>query len=175
MEDMGHNVIVHSVKPKNEGKLRRNKRLTIAGYVLFCLVYIAAVTIPVQLYPTLAGVPFFLYALIRITWWRFDYGIDYTLAHGELKIEKVYSASRRREIARVQVKDATAIAPVSSLTLPATVLDVRSTASAPNSYGLLYRSPEGRETALLFEATAKMAKMMARFNSATVVAEDLPL
>lgn len=175
MEDSGHNVIVHSVKPKNEGKLRRNKRLTIAGYVLFCVVYICAVTIPVQLYPTIAGVPFFLYALIRITWWRFDYGIDYTLAHGELKIEKVYSASRRREIARIQVKDASAIAPLSALTLPATVLDARSTASAPNSYGILYRSPEGKETALLFEATAKMAKMMARFNPATVVAEDLPL
>lgn len=175
MEDSGHNLIVHSVKPKNEGKLRRNKRLTIAGYILFCVVYICAVTIPVQLYPTIAGVPFFLYALIRITWWRFDYGFDYTLSHGELRVEKVYSASRRREIARILVKDASAIAPLAGLTLPATVIDVRSTASAPNSYGIVYRSPEGTETALLFEATAKMAKMMARFNPATVVSEDLPL
>lgn len=177
MDENGHNVITHSVKPKNEGRLRRKKHLTLAGYVLFCLVYIGSVTIPVQLYPVLAGLPFFLYALIRITWWRLDYGFDYSLAHGELTVEKIYNASRRRVLCRVPVKDASAIAPLASVAVPpsAEVMDVRSTASAPNSYCILYRTPEGKEAALLFEATAKLAKMMARFNPLTVVSEDLPL
>ena len=177
MDEHGHNVIAHSVKPKNEGKYRRKKRLTILGYVLFSLVYIGAVTLPVQLYPVLAGLPFFLYALYRITWWRLDYDLDYTLAHGELKVEKTWSASRRAVIACVSVKDAEAVTPLYNVTLtPAmNVLDVRGSAKAENSYVILYRSPEGKESALVFEATAKMVKMMSRFNPTTVVIEGLPL
>ena len=175
MDETGHNVLSHSVQMKKEGKYLLKRRLTVLGYVAFCLVYIAVCTIPVKLYPVLAGVPFFLYALYKITWWRLEYDYDYTLAHGELTVEKVFSHSRRRKMATVSVKDASAVAPYDAAeTVGREIMDLRGSAKAENSYMILYRNAEGKESALLFEGTAKFIKMMSRHNPLTVVREGLP-
>ena len=176
MDENGHNVLSHSVTPKNEGKLRRKKTLTVLGYVAFCIVWIFLCTVPVQIYPVLAGLPFFLYALYRITWWRLQYDYEYTLAHGELTVEKLYSHSRRRTVARVTVKNATEVRPfpAGSAAPAVPTVDVRGSARAENGYLIRYRNEEGKDSALLFEATAKFVRMMARFNPDTVVGEGLP-
>ena len=176
MDEHGHNVISHSVKVKNEGKHRRARTLTILGYVAFCIAWVCLCTIPVQLYPVIAGMPFFLYALFRITWWRLDFDFEYTLSHGELTVEKVFSHSRRRRLARVLVKDAVAVSPfpAGSAAPAVPTVDVRGSARAENGYLIRYRNEEGKETVLLFEATEKLVKMMARFNPATEVREGLP-
>lgn len=174
MDENGHNVLSHSVKPQKEGAYLRKKRLVLLGYAAFCLGYILLVTVPVQMYPVLAGLPFFFYALYRITWWRLDYDYEYTLAHGEFKIERVFSHTRRKTVATVLVKDATEIAPLAAGKAPAGVFDVRGSMKIENGYLIRYRTREGKEAALAFAATAKLVRMMARFNAGTVVAENLP-
>ncbi len=174
MDEYSHNSIHHGVKKKNEGKHRRSRRLVVLGYALFVLAYVLLFTVPVQMYPALAGVPFFLYALYRITWWRLDYDYDYTLSHGELTVEKVYSATRRKKLQTVPLKSAIRIAPHSGKLPQGTVEDYRSGESAPNGYAITYRMPDGKESILLFDATAKMVKTMAKYCPDTVVAEGLP-
>lgn len=174
MDEYGHNVLSHSVQPQKEGRYRLTRTLVILGYVLFCIVY----GLPIVLtgaWPVMAGLPFFLYALIRITWWRLCYDLEYTLAHGELKVERVFSHSRRRTMATVLVKNATEIAPLAPGKAPAGALDVRGSMRIANGYLIRYRSAEGKETALAFAATAKMIRTISRFNDKTVVAEGLPL
>lgn len=174
MDETGHNVLSHSVKPQKEGAYRRKKQLMILGYIAFCIVYALPVILTGGVM-WMAGLPFFLYALYRITWWRLDYDYEYTLAHGELKIERVFSHTRRKTLASVTVKDATEIAPLAPGKAPAGALDVRGSARIENGYLIRYRDGEGKETALAFAATAKFVKMMARFNPAVVVREGLPL
>ncbi len=173
MDEHGHNVLSHSVKPQKEGAYLRKKRLMVLGYVAFCLVY-ALPIILTGAWMVMAGLPFFLYALYRITWWRFDYDYEYTLAHGELKIERVYSHTRRKTMASVLVKDAYEIAPFAKGKAPAGALDVRGSAGIENAYIIRYRDKEGKEHTVLLAATAKFVRMMSRFNDKTVVAENLP-
>ena len=133
-------------------------------------------TVPVQIYPALGALPFFLLAFFRITWWRLDYDYDYIFAHGELVVERIFSHSRRRKVAKAPVKDATEIAPLVGTAAPraARVLDMRASTSATNNYYIRYRAEDGRDTVLLFETNAKVVKAMAKYNPETVIAEGLP-
>lgn len=178
MDEYAHNALTHSAKAKPEGPLKRKRRLTLLGYILFSVVYILGVTVPVQIYPALGALPFFLLAFWRITWWRLDYDYDYILARGELAVERVWSHSRRKVVAKAAVKDATEIAPLavgSPLPKAERLLDMRAAVSVTNNYYIRYRGEDGRDTVLLFETNAKVVKSMAKYNPATVVAEGLPL
>lgn len=178
MDEYAHNALSHSAKAKPEGELKKRRRLTVLGYILFSVVYAVGVTVPVQLYPALGALPFFLLAFWRITWWRLDYDYDYLFAHGELTVERVWSHSRRRVMARVAVKDATEVAPLAAGATPpraARLLDLRASLSAAGNYYIRYRGEDGRDTVLLFETNAKVVKAMAKYNPATVIAEGLPL
>ena len=178
MDEYAHNALTHCAKAKPEGQLKKKRRLTLLGYILFSVVYILGVTVPVQIYPALGALPFFLLAFWRITWWRLDYDYDYIFAHGELTVERVWSHSRRKAVAKAAVKTATEVAPLPAgapLPKAACLLDMRASLSAPGNYYLRYRGEDGRDTVLLFETNAKVVKAMAKYNPATVVGEGLPL
>ena len=177
MDEYAHNALTHSAKAKPEGVLKRRRRLTLLGYFLFSVVYIVGVTVPVQIYPALGALPFFLLAFWRITWWRLDYDYDYIFAHGELAVERIFSHSRRKTVAKVAVKGASEIAPLVGTAAPraARLLDLRASLSAAGNYYIRYRDEDGRDAVLLFETNAKVVKAMAKYNPATVVGEGLPV
>ena len=177
MDEYAHNALTHSAKAKPEGVLKKKRRLTLLGYFLFSVVYIVGVTVPVQIYPALGALPFFLLAFWRITWWRLDYDYDYIFAHGELTVERIFSHSRRKTVAKVAVKAASEIAPLVGTAAPraARLLDLRASLSAAGNYYIRYRDEDGRDAVLLFETNAKVVKAMAKYNPATVVGEGLPV
>ena len=111
----------------------------------------------------------------KITWWRLDFDYEYSIAGGgELTVEKVYSASRRRTCLKIRVKDAIEIAPVRSTDRsdePTT--DLRGSEKSPDSYRIVYRNESGEAVAILIEVSAKLVKMMAKYNPKTVVIEGL--
>ena len=105
------------------------------------------------------------------------YDYDYIFAHGELTVERIFSHSRRKTVAKVAVKAASEIAPLLGTAAPraARLLDMRASLSAAGNYYIRYRDEDGRDAVLLFETNAKVVKAMAKYNPATVVGEGLPV
>ena len=172
MDENGFNSLTHSVKCDGK-KNKRAHRLLLLGYILFAIAYIVLVTVPVQLWPALGGLPFLLLVFVKITWWRLDYDIEYSLSGGELRVERIYSASRRREMVRLRVKDASAIGPVGEIHVPKStpITDLRGTSVGTDDYCIVYRNSEGKECAIYIELSTKLIKTIAKFNPATVIAE----
>ena len=172
MDENGFNVISHSVKCAGK-KNKRAHRLLILAYVLFAIAYTVLVTVPVQLWPALGGLPFLLLVFVKITWWRLDYDVEYSLSGGELRVERIYSASRRREMLRLRVKEASAIGPVGEVHVPKStpVTDLRGTSIGTDDYCIVYRSSEGKECAAYIEVSPKLIKTIAKFQPATVIAD----
>ena len=89
-------------------------------------------------------------------------------------MEKVYSASRRRTCLKLRVKDAIEIAPVRpSDRADEPTTDLRGWEKSPDSYRIVYRNEGGEAVAILIEVSAKLVKMMAKYNPKTVVIEEL--
>ena len=175
MDENSYNAVSHSSSASKSKKNRRARRLLLMAYILFSLGYIILFTVPVKMFPALGGLPFLLVVFYKITWWRLDFDYEYSIAGGgELTVEKVYSASRRRTCLKVRVKDAIEIAPVRPTdrnTEPTT--DLRGSEKSPDSYRIVYRNESGEAVAILIEVSAKLVKMMAKYNPKAVVIEGL--
>lgn len=174
MDENSYNAVSHTATVDRSKKNRRARRLLILAYILFSIGYVILFTVPVKMFPALGGLPFLLVVFYKITWWRLDYDYEYSLSGGMLKVEKVYSAARRRTCATLRVKDAIEIAPVRpSDRSDEPTLDLRGYEGSPDSYRIVYRNEQGEASAILIEVSAKLLKMMAKYNEKTVVIEGL--
>lgn len=174
MDENSYNAVSHTAGVRKSKRNRRARRLLLAAYILFSLGYIILFTVPVKMYPALGGLPFLLVVFYKITWWRLDYDYEYSLSGGQLKVEKVYSAARRVTCVTLRVRDAIEIAPCRSTDRGnEPTLDLRGSEKSPDSYRIVYRNESSEEVALLIEASARLLKMMAKYNEKTVVIEEL--
>lgn len=174
MDENSYNSVSHTAVLDHSKRHRRKRRLLLAGYILFAIAYVILFTVPVKMFPALGGLPFLLAVFYKITWWRLDYDYEYSMAGGELKVEKVYSASRRKMIVSLRIKDAVEIAPVRSTDRSdEPTLDLRGSEKSTDAYRIVYRDESGEAKALLIEVSAKLVKMMAKYNPKTVVVEGL--
>lgn len=174
MDENSYNAVSHIAGVEKSKKNRRARRLLLMAYILFSIAYIILFTVPVKMFPALGGLPFLLVVFYKITWWRLDYDYEYSLSGGELRVEKVYSAARRRECVRLRVKDAIEIAPCRPTDrAEEPTLDLRGSEGSPDSYRIVYRNESGEAVAVLIEVSAKLLKMMAKYNPKTVLIEEL--
>ncbi len=176
MDENSYNAVSHSAKAAAEGAHRRRRTLLVLGYLLFSLGYIILFTVPVKMFPALGGLPFLLVVFYKITWWRLSYDYEYSIAGGGmLTVERVYSQARRKRVLEVRLKDATAIAPhkPGDKAPVKPCYDYRGSPKSPDGYCVVYRDPEGKECAALIEVSAKLLRMMTKFNPATVPTEGL--
>ncbi len=174
MDENSYNAVSHTAGVDKSKKNRRARRLLLMGYILFSIAYIILFTVPVKMFPALGGLPFLLVVFYKITWWRLDYDYEYSIAGGELKVEKVYSAARRRVCATLRIKDAVEIAPLRPTDRSdEPTRDLRGCEKSPDSYRIVYRNESGEAEAILIEVSTKLVKMMAKYNPKTVVIEGL--
>lgn len=174
MDENSYNSVSHTATLDHSKRHRRKRRLLLAAYILFAIGYVILFTVPVKMFPALGGLPFLLVVFYKITWWRLDYDYEYSMAGGELKVEKVYSAARRKMIVSLRIKDAVEIAPVRPTDRSdEPTLDLRGSEKATDAYRIVYRDESGEARALLIEVSAKLVKMMAKYNPKTVVVEGL--
>ena len=174
MDENSYNSVSHTAGLDHSKRHRRKRRLLLAAYILFAIGYTILFTVPVKMFPALGGLPFLLVVFYKITWWRLDYDYEYSMAGGELKVEKVYSAARRKKVVSLRVKDALEIAPLRSTDCGSEpTLDLRGSEKTPDAYRVVYRNESGETVAVLIEVSTKLVKMMAKYNPNTVVIEGL--
>ena len=174
MDENSFNSVSHTAVLDHSKKHRRKRRLLLAGYILFAIAYVILFTVPVKMFPALGGLPFLLVVFYKITWWRLDYDYEYSIAAGELKVEKVYSAARRTKVVSIRIKDALEIAPLHKNDREEdNTLDLRGSEKAEDAYRVVYRNESGETAAVLIEVSTKLVKMMAKYNPKTVVVEGL--
>lgn len=175
MDEYSYNAATYGVRKRAEGKNRLYRILLIAGYILFsigfCLVFTVLVTMPA----VIAVLPVLLLIFVPFTWRQVAYDVEYTVEHGELIIEKLFNTKKRRRIFSILIREAESVVPMSSLDREgriSAIRDLRGDMKSPDSYAIVY-SKDGKRVAVLFEATTKLVKMMAKYNTSTVVSKDL--
>ncbi|MBQ2719204.1 MAG: hypothetical protein IJF73_03965 [Clostridia bacterium] len=177
MDEYSFNSASYGVKTHAEGKILLLRVLLILGYVLFSAGYCTVFLVPVKMPALIAILPIFLLVLIPSTWRLVSFDYEYVVEHGELAVEKLYSTKKRRRILAVRLREAVRVVPLTpDVSLSGlTVHDCRGTKKSPDSYLVEYRAEDGKPSVLLFEGTTKLVKMIAKYNSATVVSDALRL
>ncbi|MBR7094590.1 MAG: hypothetical protein IKC73_00055 [Clostridia bacterium] len=177
MDEYSFNSASYGVKTRAEGKLLLLRILLILGYVLFSVGYCVVFLVPVKMPALIAILPIFLLVLIPSTWRLVSFDYEYVVEHGDFAVEKLYSTKKRRRILSVRLREAVRVVPLTADVSLAglAVRDYRGTQKSPDSYLLEFRAEDGKPTAVLFEATTKLVKMIAKYNSVTVVSDGLSL
>lgn len=165
---------------KNEGKVKMMKVVAICCYVLFFAV-VFAVLCAIPLYPVIAILPIFTWMLVYFTWGLVSYDYYYEFNHGTMEFGRIRvtkNGRRRRPKLTVQVKEAS-LAKVykpgeDSLDGLETVYDLSESQSSENRI-IMYFNDGGKSAAVIFEGTARIAKLVASFcpNGATLKGQTL--
>lgn len=165
---------------KNEGKLKLAKNIAICGYALFAA-SVFAILCAFQLFWFIAVLPIFTWMLVYFTWGFISYDYYYEFKHGEMEfggIRVTKNGRRRRPKLKLQVKEAT-LAKVYNPTEDKTeglekVYDFSESQSSDKRI-ILYFNDGGKSAAVIFEGTARIAKLVASFcpNGASLKGEVL--
>ncbi len=177
MDEYSFNSASYGVKTRAEGKILLLRILLILGYVVFSAGFCVVFLVPVKMPALIAVLPILLLVLIPSTWRLVSFDYEYVVEHGEFAVEKLYSTKKRRRVLSVRLREAVRVVPLTAdVSLEGlSVRDYRGTRTSPDSYLLEYRTEDGKAAAVLFEATKKIVKMIAKYNSATVVSDGLRL
>lgn len=98
-------------------------------------------------------------------WPRFRVEWEYVFCDGQLDFDMIQGGERRKNILRIEIEDADAIAPIQSTKLDGyrhlEVRDYSSMNEKANVYGIATRLPEKEEKVMiLFEPTSRMVELM---------------
>ena len=98
-------------------------------------------------------------------WPRFRVEWEYVFCDGQLDFDMIQGGERRKNILRIEIEDADAIAPIQSTKLDGyrhlEVRDYSSMNEKANVYGIATRLPEKDEKVMiLFEPTSRMVELM---------------
>lgn len=185
---------------KNEGKLKIMKSIAIAVYVLFAA-GIFAVLCALQLFWFIAVLPIFTWILVYFTWGLISYDYYYEFKHGDMEfggVKTTKNGRRRRPMLKLSIKEATlakvygeddvkhlaarnlgtesAQDKVIAVQLPAVEkLYDFSESQASDKRIIVYFNDGGKSAAVIFEGTARIAKLIASFcpNGASLKGETL--
>ena len=165
---------------KNEGKVKTMKMVAISGYVLF-FAAVFAVLCAIPLYPVIAVLPIFTWMLVFFTWPLVSYDYYYEFKHGTMEFGRIRvtkNGRRRRPKFTVSVKEAT-LAKVynpeeDTLVGLAKVYDLSESQTSDKRI-IIYFNDGAKPAAVIFEGTARVAKLVASFcpNGATLKGQEL--
>ena len=153
---------------KNEGKVKLYRTLAVIGYILFAAAYfIVACSIP--LYPIIAVLPIFVWMLVFFTWGLVAYDCYFVFNHGEMEFGTVKTGKngrRRKKKLSLTVKNARAArlydATDAELASVKRLYDF-SESNTSDKRIVIFFDEGGVSSAVVFEGTAKAAKLIASF------------
>ena len=153
---------------KSEGKYKVKRCVLIACYALFVGMFFGVVLMT-KLIPVFALCPIFLWMLIFFTWRYVSYDYYFEFKEGHLQFGKIMGTKRGRKkypLVRVHIKEAELIAPYveceERLSEAKKIYDYSQSGSSDKRILILFR--EGSDlSAVIFEGTAKIAKLCASF------------
>ena len=161
------NYVEYSYEKKSEGKVKLERRLMIALYIVFGLGATGAL-IGFQLYPVVAVVPVLVYILFLCTWRLVKYDVYYEFKEGNLSLGKIKVTQQgriKKPAVSVHIKDALDIAPYETKEQLSSVekLYDYSESLTSDKRILVVFSEKGIRAAVLLEATAKLGKLFTSF------------
>ncbi len=166
--DSGINMFGYSCRVKMRGVYLRRCVLTVALWVLICIVNVIA-ALWMQSPAALVLAAFIEIPLVILTVPVFKQEYDYEIEDGMLTVARISGGSRRKKIAEIPLRKVILLAPMSADILrrcenerPARTIDVTSGAADAEEAVMLYPDEKGRLTMLLFDANERFFRA-ARF------------
>jgi len=150
-----------NAKKKTTGSVIALKIILI---ILVILVFLAAILISISTkinLLVLIGVA----AIFGLIWYWPRFRVEWEFCDGQLDFDMIQGGERRKNILRIEIEDADAIAPIQSTKLDGyrhlEVRDYSSMNEKANVYGIVTRLPEKDEKVMiLFEPTSRMVELM---------------
>lgn len=175
------NYAEYTVAQKPEGKRLRAKILIIALYAVIVFAYLGIMValsnfgVLVAII-TLPFIPLTIMVVKRFTWDKYvDIEHKFEVVNANFRVTRIFGHRTEDVLEERLVSSFDAIAPLADVSDTVSSADVvhdyRGTSSSPDSYAAIFK--DGSKTSvILFEATAKLLKMMKFYNSkGTVVAQ----
>lgn len=152
----------------SEGAYKTKRILLIAIYALFVGAFFIVV-LKTKLIPVFALCPIFTWMLIFFTWRYVSYDYYFEFKEGHLQFGKIMGTKRGRKkypIVRVHIKEAELVAPYEEcaerLSEAKKIYDLSESSSSDKRILILFME-NGETSAVVFEGTAKIAKLCASF------------
>ncbi len=112
--------------------------------------------------------------VVKMLWGMTSIEFEYTIVQGELTMDKIIGARKRKTIASLLIRDAESIAPYTGeLPKDAAVIDASAHYSRPDTWVAIYKDEKGNKTALIFSAFNKGLDTMAYYNRTAVSSERI--
>lgn len=171
------NFTEYVVKPEMTSKIKLARVLLITAYTVFTAVYLFIFWGLLQGLALLILLPFILFAIVKLTWRFTCPEYEYIIEAGELSVAVIYGGAARRVKCRVNLPDATLIAPFDKerervLNSP-DISNVKRYCAAENSenaYICIYPTKNGsKKCALVFDTTPEAQRIMRICNPSAFV------
>lgn len=114
-------------------------------------------------------------ALIALTWKYVSVEYEYSLTGGEMTLAIIYGGRSRRELARLNIKSLTAVAPLEEEYIarakhyaPEETFDLTADLQNPDVYYALFETEKKRRGILYFEATDRALGILQYYNPTVV-------
>ena len=170
--DYSINTIEYMVSKKTNTSTRIKRILFILAAVI---VSVAVFALTLRYTPAVGAVVVLIIAyFIKIFWSSTCLEYEYTIVQGELTMDVIIGARKRKTLASFLIRNAESIAPYNgSIPEGAVVIDACIAPDDPATWCALYKDESGVQTALLFSAFDKGLDMMAYYNRSAVSKERI--
>lgn len=167
------------VAQKAEGRFLRRRILFVLMYVVYIAAFLTVGIITRIGIPLVALVPVTTWILIFFTWRYVQVEYEYSMTSGILVFTEIYGGRSRKKMMEVQIKEATAILPLSDPRTeaqidrfaPDIVYSGIPSAKAEDTYVMLFEDStgkaggKGKHVAFTFVATTQALKVMKYYNA----------
>lgn len=112
--------------------------------------------------------------VVKILWGFTNVEFEYTIVQGELTMDKIIGARKRKTIASFLIRNAETIAPYTGdLPKDAAVINASASFDRDDTWVAVYKDEKGNKIALLFSAFNKGLDTMAYYNRSAVSTERI--
>jgi hypothetical protein len=169
--DYALNAIEYMVKKKPDAAVKRKRALI----VLATLVMLGIVFWLISLNPYLGAVLIVLVACItKILWTGTNYEFEYNILQGELTMDVIIGAKKRKTLTSFLIREALAIYPYDGKAPEgARVINACISPEDHRTWCAVYNDADGKKTALLFSAYNKALDTIAYYNRAATSTERI--
>ncbi len=169
--DYALNSIEYMVKKKTDSATRLKRFL-----IIFLAVVIAiGACFFVSKLPAFGAVIVILIAfIVKVLWGNTNVEYEYTIIQGEMTMDAIIGAKKRKTLANAVIRNAESIAPYkNNVPEDATVINACISPDDPSTWCMLYKDEDGKRIALLFSAYDKALDIMTYYNRAATSTERI--
>lgn len=172
------NYAEYSVKRKNDRTVVLRKILFISFYIIYVIAFLVF-CLKTGIIQIGALIPLTLWIIVFFTWRYTSIEYEYIISSGTLTVSAVYGNVKRKTLVERKVKDMSAIAPFDERGKsylqrinPKDTIFALSSENSPSAYYAVFEDEGGQKSAVLFDTSEQMLKIMRFYNPSTVVKTD---